>query len=484
MTVKDLVEISFSNLWRAKLRTGLTVAGVVIAIATLVAMLSFAAGNQRYFTTAFEEFGLLNQMTVRPGTGTADSTARVLNGDALKELASIPGVKLVYPFSSFQVEATVLDTTVHAEARSLSTDVVKTTLFAKVLGGKQFSSDTAKEVIVTHEFVELLNSDPGALLGQQLTISRSMARMDSAIAEVFDNPLAEAGALFRSLDPDSVRSPSYQRRVMREQLSGRMVRFMNGLMNKRAVVSDTLTIIGVAPEDQEYDFRTSPIVVTDATARRLGTGGIPMDNPTELLELMQSGSLFDEHEAYSSQVFPRATMELQPLTDHNAVADSVEALGFRANSLAQSFAEMQRFMVYFYLGLGVVGLIAIATASLGIINTLVMSVTERRKEIGILKSLGADERHIRALFLAESAVIGIAGATAGILLGWIATRIVAAVGKEIMARENMPIFDPFALPLWLVCLAMGFGILVSLAAGLYPAARAARVDPVEALRST
>jgi ABC-type antimicrobial peptide transport system permease subunit len=74
------------------------------------------------------------------------------------------------------------------------------------------------------------------------------------------------------------------------------------------------------------------------------------------------------------------------------------------------------------------------------------------------------------------------GAAVGILFGWIGTRIVAAVLKIIMQRQEMPVFDPFALPVWLVFLALGFGIAVSMAAGLYPAARAARVDPVEALR--
>jgi putative ABC transport system permease protein len=114
---------------------------------------------------------------------------------------------------------------------------------------------------------------------------------------------------------------------------------------------------------------------------------------------------------------------------------------------------------------------------------MVMSITERRREIGIIKSLGADEREIRLVFLAESAVIGFVGSAVGILAGWVGTRIVAAVAKMIMRREEMPIFDPFVLPLWLIALSLAFGVLVSLLAGAYPSGRAARVDPVEALRS-
>lgn len=118
----------------------------------------------------------------------------------------------------------------------------------------------------------------------------------------------------------------------------------------------------------------------------------------------------------------------------------IKSPGFRhpppsSPSLAKQFDEMQRIMVYFYLGLGVVGIIALVTASLGIINTLVMSITERRREIGILKSLGADDSDIRRLFLVESGVIGVIGASAGVVVGWVGTRVAAMVGK-IIARVD------------------------------------------------
>jgi putative ABC transport system permease protein len=113
---------------------------------------------------------------------------------------------------------------------------------------------------------------------------------------------------------------------------------------------------------------------------------------------------------------------------------------------------------------------------------MIMSITERRREIGILKSLGADEREIQLVFLVESGTIGAVGAAVGILFGWVGTRILTFALKIFLARQEMPPFDPFSYPVWLLFLALGFGIAVSMAAGLYPASRAARVDPVEALR--
>jgi len=114
---------------------------------------------------------------------------------------------------------------------------------------------------------------------------------------------------------------------------------------------------------------------------------------------------------------------------------------------------------------------------------MVMSITERRRKIGVLKSLGADELDIRGLFLVESGVIGILGTVARLTFGWAITRIVSAVAQAYMRSEGLPAMDLFALPAWLILIALGVGIGVSVVAGFYPAARAARVDPVEALRN-
>jgi putative ABC transport system permease protein len=112
-----------------------------------------------------------------------------------------------------------------------------------------------------------------------------------------------------------------------------------------------------------------------------------------------------------------------------------------------------------------------------------MSITERRREIGVLKSLGADELDIRWLFLVESGVIGILGTVAGILFGWTITRVVSAIAQAYMKNQGIPPVDVFALPAWLILIALGVGVGVSVVAGFYPAARAARVDAVEALRN-
>ncbi|MBD3333208.1 FtsX-like permease family protein, partial [candidate division GN15 bacterium] len=113
---------------------------------------------------------------------------------------------------------------------------------------------------------------------------------------------------------------------------------------------------------------------------------------------------------------------------------------------------------------------------------MIMSILERRREIGVLKSLGADDSHIRLFFLVESATIGLVGGVVGVVFGWIITRIASEVAQVIMTQRDIPPVDLFALPWWLVLVSLALGLVVSVLAGYYPAVRAARVDPVQALR--
>jgi hypothetical protein len=311
-----------------------------------------------------------------------------------------------------------------------------------------------------------------------------VASLDSALLNVVGRRGGTLIGRLLAVRPDSlIRSPGYRRRVMHRELSEGLGRFASGLFTRQVTVAETLTIRGLTADMPQYELQLAPILVPEGVARRLTGAGLNLSgDPAALLPALQSGRLFSAAGVESSRTYPRVTLDLEPLANYAAVKDSVEALGFKAFSFAEQFKELQRFQLYFYAGLGIVGLLALITSALGILNTLVMSVTERRREIGVLKSLGADEGFIRRLFLVESACIGAIGSAVGILLGWLGTRIVSLVIKAIMARERMPLMEPFALPAWLILLSLAFGIGVAVLAGTYPAARAARVDPVEALR--
>lgn len=486
MRLRDLAAVSMGNLKRLRLRTALTTAGVVIAIGTFVAMVSFGAGNQKYITEQFDKLGLLYTMQVYPANKPAAADTmkpRQLDDAALAELSRIPGVRLAYPYDAIGVTAALADSQVSSTAQALPAAAMRTKLFSQWDAGAPFAGDSVKHAIVAPSLLKTFGiGKPDSALGRRLVLSVRVATIDSGLASLVPHDPEYIRRKIRSLSPDSLLKRRYRQRYARALVDEGISRFLDGFFNRRATISDTLRIVGVLSEGGTGPARLAPIIVPLATAARFRSSGLS-ENPADLFSALSSGNVFSLESAASSRSYPRVTLDLDPAVPLQAVSDSVETLGFRTFSFAEQFKELQRFFFYSKLVLGVIGLIALATASLGIINTMVMSILERRREIGVLKSLGANENDIRFLFLVESGIIGGLGSVFGIVLGWLATRVASLVARAIMERQGVGSIELFAMPLWLVAIAFAIGLAVSLAAGYYPASRAASVDPVEALRN-
>lgn len=487
MTIRDLFRLSLSNLFRRKLRAFLTISGVVIAIGAFVAMLSFGAGNRRNFTEQFEELDLFFTLQVyadnhenrAPGGERA-----ILDRKALDRLASIKGVRLIYPFDSFPVEMAIADTQFSVHAQALPGLAAETRLFSRLIAGKMLQPGDRSSLLVGERFVRKLpQSDPDSIVGTSVILTARVASVDSGLVRFFRSEAANPSRFVDAVDFDSLPDQEYRRRLLRSETRTALEPFVEGLM-EGTVLRETLTVVGVLRTTQERAIQMEPLLVSEETARRFRTGGIPTE-PTALLGAIQSGRLFADPGAVDeggAETFPKATIHLERDVTAAAISDSVEALGYRTFNFAEHFDEVRRFMLYFDIALGVVAMIALITAALGITNTMIMSISERRREIGIMKSLGADDADIRLLFLFESGMIGSVGGLFGILLGWIVARAASFAGKVYMVREGMTPMDPFATPLWLMVLAFFFGLVVSVIAGALPSSRAARVDPVIALR--
>lgn len=486
MTFRDLIVISTGNLWRMKLRTFLTTSGVLIAIAAFIAMLSFGAGNQEHITAEFNKLGLFSTMQVYPRNkenSTDTVSAAKLDQAAVDRIAAIPGVNIVYPYDALSVTVKIGDSVMPARAQALPTAAVQTKLFSNLSAGKPFTSNTSREAVISTDLMKKAGiASPDSLIGKRLVLSVRVSVVDSGLAHILVDRGETVVDRIKRISPDSLLKKNYRTRVLRTEINETIRRFLNGFINAQSVVSDTLTICGVRGPDRVGRMRIESIIIPVATAARFSTTGFS-GNPADIFSAMSSGTLFARSEDASGKTFSQVTIDFDPKVFYKSISDSVEAMGFRTFSFAAQFEEIQRAFLYLDLALGVIGLIALITASLGIVNTMVMSITERRREIGVLKSLGADELDIRWLFLVESGVIGVLGTVTGILFGWTITRIVSAVAQAYMKNQGIPQMDLFALPAWLIFVSLAIGVGVSVVAGFYPAARAARVDPVEALRN-
>ena len=523
MNLRDMIYISVGNLWRMKLRTFLTASGVVIAIAAFVSMLSFGAGMQENVSTEFNNLGLFNTMIVYekdndsdiprrhqriieesekddsdtpssdsthtidslvPDSLTAvDTTTKKLDSEALRLLSEIPGVTLAYPYESFTIEVTIDDSLYNTEAQVLPLSAYKTKLYSTLSYGEHITSDSLKEVLLTDEFIKDFNIEhPDSLIGKQIIISASAASMDSALYAIVKSDDFNIRDKIKSLDFDSLRNREYITSVLKQEANGALQRFITGYMTRKEIVSDTLTVVGVLDNNTGRRTSAEPVLIPMYLAEKFNSKSAGQGT-MNIVSMLSEGRIDLFKSPTESKYFSKITLNIDQGVLHKHVADSVKALGYRPFSYAQEFEQIQKFFFYFDMGLGLIGLLALITASLGIVNTMVMSILERKREIGVLKSLGADEMYIRFLFLTESAMIGTIGASVGILFGWLISRLGSFIAQSYMEKEGVDTIELFTLPVWLVLIAFAIGLVVALLAGYFPASKAAKVDPVEALRN-
>lgn len=170
----------------------------------------------------------------------------------------------------------------------------------------------------------------------------------------------------------------------------------------------------------------------------------------------------------------------------NAAVDGINKTitdkGYDTHSYADTAKEINRIFAMLQIGLGIVGAVAMFVASLGIINTMTMSILERTREIGVMKAVGARVRDIRNIFVTEAAFIGLIGGLFGLILGYPGSKIAAMVFNSMIMNQTGGQKVDFYIAPYLSLGVVAFSILIAILAGYFPARRGAKLDPVSALR--
>jgi len=166
------------------------------------------------------------------------------------------------------------------------------------------------------------------------------------------------------------------------------------------------------------------------------------------------------------------------------ISKQIEDMGLTAVTLDGLVSQVTKYFRILELALGSFGIIIIGVAALGVINTMIMAILERTREIGVMRAVGASKRDIIKMFSFEAGAIGFIGGVLGVLCGFAITRALSFFIDSYLAGQNVLIGDLnlFVMPWWLILGLISFATLMGLCSGLYPAFRAARLDPVEALR--
>jgi putative ABC transport system permease protein len=448
MKLRDMTDLAVRNLREAILRNSLTTLGVAVGVASLVAMLSLGVGLQRLANNRLMRTGLFDSVFVtsrlnlrgpgRPPAASADNKEpRVLDEDARAEITRLPNVIEVYPQIRFFTE-------IRFDGKPFATMVAGMPESSKASGafdgmqGRFFSSASADEAILQIEFAKELSPQPSSLIGKDLVLR-----------------YAERQAL-----PASSADSSGQA--------------MPG---------------GFSIVPKEKDLRIIGIVDTEPASGLGGFGNGRLLIPLGVAETLRAAQINDLRDVLRDSPGGASKPTYASLTVRTASPDHVEEveaaikkMGFGAFSLLDASKSLRIFFSVFDLLLGIFGSLALAVATLGIINTLVMAILERRREIGVLKALGAADRDVKQLFFVEAGVMGLLGGVFGVGFGWLIGRALTFGTDIYLKRRELPSVQISAVPWWLVLGAIAFAVLVSLAAGLYPASRAAKLNPVDALR--
>jgi putative ABC transport system permease protein len=183
-----------------------------------------------------------------------------------------------------------------------------------------------------------------------------------------------------------------------------------------------------------------------------------------------------------AQTFTMLTVKLQDASKVGEIQERIKTMGFNAFSIVDATSALRRVFLVIDSFLGAFGSLALTVASIGIVNTLIMAILERRREIGVMKALGASDRDVRLLFFAEAGTLGAVGGALGVTLGWLIGRAINFGINIYLDNQGLAPQEIWRAPWWLVTGAILFAVLTSLLAGWYPAKKAAELDPIQALR--
>jgi putative ABC transport system permease protein len=445
---RDLTDLALRNLREALFRNALTTLGVAVGVASLVAMLSLGVGLQELASKRLSQSGLFDTILVTPknsfrGAGRPqreerpNKPVRVIDEDARREIEKLPNVIEVYPQIRFFTEvrfnnkpfATVVAGMPESAKNSGSFDGMK---------GLFFSSPAAHEAILQIEFAKELSENTDSLIGQDLLLR-----------------YAERQALPAS---------------------------STGSADHTAESSGGFSVV-----PKELRLKITGVVETEPAAGYGGYGNARLLIPLETAATLRAAQVNDLRDivrdsAANKTTYPSLSVRVKSPSQVESLEASIKNLGFNAFSLLDASKSLRTFFSVFDLLLGIFGSLALAVATLGIVNTLVMAILERRREIGVLKALGAADSDVQRLFFVEAGVMGLLGGILGVIFGWLLGRALTYGTNVYLHRQNLNSIELSSVPWWLVLSALGFAVLVSLAAGLYPASRAAKLNPVDALR--
>lgn len=439
----DLVSMGFRNLWRRKLRTFLTVLGVIIGTSSIVIMVSLGFGMNESFKQEISRMGSLTVINVNPpyeyydGTSPRVGQSATLDDKAVATIGTFKGVEAVTP---------VLEA------------------YLKMISGRYVAYMPIRGIVPeTMEIFEF---------------------------EAVEGRLLEEGDGLNMVFGSYVPNMFYDSRS-----SGRFYGFNNE--SKVDLLKDRLEITFDMSYGEKYpgssEENKQPAKLYKVNGVGILKEGDYQKDYNAFMSIHQLKKLVDEYNrtqrsqgGQSQQKgYQQVMVKVKDMKDVQRVQNQIKEMGFNAYSLQDYLESMQKTAASIQAVLGGIGAISLLVAALGITNTMIMSIYERTREIGIMKVIGASLRDIRRLFLLEAGIIGLSGGLVGIGFSYGASYVLNNVGARFINFMG-PVGQGTRIsiiPLWLTAITIVFTTIVGLISGFYPARRAMKLSALEAIKT-
>ncbi len=410
------------NLNRVRTRTALTTTGVVIGVAAIVTLLSISFGFQQSITAQLENIGDIKEITV------------------------------IKPMGDFGMGAPGRE-----ETKILDEDAVEE--IGKIDG--------------VQAVVPSLSVSGTLELGRYLT-SLSITGIDPEDGENLQI-ITEKGRFLRKKDTDVMVVGYKVAEVFREKKTLKKVEGLDIFGKKAEIVVKRRNMEG---EEETRYFRVKIIGIIEEQGTQADYDVyIPLDMATNIKEWQNMQPSILKREGYESLI-----VKAQDADKVNDITTKILEMGYLAFSFKQIIESLNSVFTILEIVLLGIGAIALIVAALGIINTMLMSIMERTREIGIMKVVGASNTDVTRIFLVEALTIGLLGGIGGVILGVLVANGIDIIARVYVSQQGGNVESIVVMPFWLILFAVGFAMMVGLISGVYPARKAAQLSPVEALR--
>jgi putative ABC transport system permease protein len=451
---KDLLKLVYTNLLRAKVRTILTTSGVAIGTVAIVCMVSLGFGLQNSLSKQILNMGSITDIDVSPkydfsqmqNPDESPKFEKPLDDDSIKEIEKIDGVTAAVPVINIY-NATLVYSRYRLNVSINGIDALRgKKLGGKLAEGRYLNPGDRQSIVLGYKlpasFSAKKKTSSGLHIGAQKKNSAEN-KSDEGIPQ----------GLFGAMPKSSKRVETLNKTILIE------LKRVNK-EGKEEVKRTQFRVVGVMDESGGQEDMSAII---------------PLKTAKQFIEWSDIGAK-TEKTGYEA-----VKVRVQSPDKVDMVSREIERMGFTQFSMKQMLAAVGNVSKIIQLLLGGVGCIVLFVSSFGIMNTMIMSIYERTKEIGIMKVIGASINDIRRIFVFEAAGIGFLGGVIGVFISWVLVLLANKIVNLFFAKgtDGFTVAD---LPLGFALFAVCFSTVIGLAAGLYPAQKAAKLSPLTAMR--